>query len=260
MNKRFSTGFTLIELLVVIAIIALLMGILMPALQKVRDLANRSACSSNVRQHLIGLIMYTDENNTRVPPGVGYWLWDMDRDITNQLMENIGLKAVDPYGVETAPDVFYCPSNLTHKRSRQRCWDYHHPDGSKASYRITGYFWLLDNVNDEGESLRPEIRGSGNKRWVRSTNMSGASAAELIVDVTLSDPEVPAQEFPNGNFAKIVAGSGQGAYTGYHDTTSHLKNDREGAGGNIGYVDGHAEWRVFDHMERRYLNTPTHWW
>ena len=53
-------SFTLIELLVVIAIIAILMAILMPALSRVRETANRSACSSNIRQHLIGLIMYAD--------------------------------------------------------------------------------------------------------------------------------------------------------------------------------------------------------
>jgi prepilin-type N-terminal cleavage/methylation domain-containing protein len=76
-----QAGFTLIELLVVIAIIAILMAMLMPALNKVRDMANRSACASNIRQHLLGLTMYADENDGRLPSGAGFWLWDMDRDI-----------------------------------------------------------------------------------------------------------------------------------------------------------------------------------
>ena len=85
-------GFTLIELLVVIAIIAILMAILIPTLSNVREQANRSACSNNIRQHLLGLIMYADENDNKFPSAAGYWLWDMDRDIVWQLMMNIGLK------------------------------------------------------------------------------------------------------------------------------------------------------------------------
>ena len=253
-------GFTLIELLVVIAIIAILMAVLMPALSKVREMANRSACSSNVRQHVLGLTMYADENNSKLPSGAGGWLWDMDREITRQLMKNIGLEPAEPDEDTPAPDVFYCPSNLTHKRSRQRCWDYHHPGGQRASYRVTGYFWLLDTLNNQGNSVKPEIRGNGNKNWVRTTDMKRAAEAELVIDVTLSDPSFPRQEYPNGNFGRIVAGSGGGAYTGYNDTTSHLRTDREGAGGNMGFTDGHVRWRHFKEMERRYGGSPIHWW
>jgi prepilin-type N-terminal cleavage/methylation domain-containing protein/prepilin-type processing-associated H-X9-DG protein len=265
-HKRFTRhingGFTLIELLVVIAIIAILMAILIPTLNKVRDMANRSVCSSNIRQHLLGLTMYADDNNTKLPSGAGYWLWDMDREIVGQLMENIGLHLAERDEDTPAPDVFYCPSNLTHKRSRERCWDYHHPDGARASYRITGYFWLLDTLDEDGRSIKPEIQGSGNRRWVRTTDMKGAADAEVVTDVTLSDPSFPAQDYPNGNFARIVTGSAEGAYTGYYDTTSHLRSDKEGAGGNIGFVDGHVKWRHFKDMERRYGSTgmPIHWW
>ncbi len=68
MARQGQVGFTLIELLVVIAIIAVLMGILMPALQKVRQQAKIISCGSNMRQLVVGLITYAENNDGKLPP------------------------------------------------------------------------------------------------------------------------------------------------------------------------------------------------
>jgi prepilin-type N-terminal cleavage/methylation domain-containing protein/prepilin-type processing-associated H-X9-DG protein len=66
-------GFTLVELLVVIAIIALLMSILLPALHKAREQGKRAVCLSNLRQLMQAWIMYTDDNEDKIPGSdVGY--------------------------------------------------------------------------------------------------------------------------------------------------------------------------------------------
>ena len=250
-------GFTLIELLVVIAIIALLMGILMPALSRVKEQAYRSVCSSNLRQSGLVLHMYTSEHDGKLPAvkaQVGGWLFDIPYLAGEYIRKANGGEL----------GLLYCPS---HPRHGAENIDYYTSflvfanggdtsdlDNATGGWSLTDYFWFTSWGSERRRGYEyTQAPYNGRSIFLSKLAVKSPGTTPLAADMVLTQDG--GNDFYNVKGAATVSDLSP-------FSTNHLQG-MKAKGGNTLFVDGHVDWLNFDHMLKRYTagdDITDHYW
>ena len=231
MNRR-NKQFTLIELLIVIAIIAILAGMLLPALNAARNSAHTTNCLANQKQLAVGMLQYTDSYNGHLPP---------QRGSTDGILNMTYVWAL-LYSQMVSPSVFICPTayNLSSRHSWTK---------SKSLNLLSyGNKWLTSTVDSEKDIYSYPAYGINPIVGLHRTGVGlkfNGTYQSVTMTTRLSDFHQPSAKIMLAD-AREIENFKINRYIGFH--IAHLSNDESclsllhnrGKAVNIAWLDGHV--------------------
>jgi len=200
MHKR--EGFTLIELLVVISIVALLMTILLPALQMVRKQARAVICQANLKQWGTTVALYTEDHQGRLPRDflVGYSIWFLVGSVASSDDPNVpeSLHPIDTKGIACCPmAVKRGRGRFTFKVSGEirvegwsgstfEAWEMTSPGPPfRCSYGLNDWLFHQHFLFDDSVPLHFRFRRHLRKAGLDILSLSGRDKIPLLLDCTM---------------------------------------------------------------------------